>query len=151
MRMIKVSGVLVGLVVLSALVVAQERPMSPRGQASTQVGGSFDSEGRCTGGSWIDVTYGRPILRGRDLFGSGSSYGEQFLLGAPLWRIGADQSTRLKTEVDLMLGEERLAAGEYSMFAELSENEWTLIFSTWGVKEDFRQPERALGRLQLHS
>jgi hypothetical protein len=41
--------------------------------------------------------------------------------------------------VDLMLGGERLAAGEYSMFAELSENEWTLIFSTWDVKQDFRE------------
>ena len=38
--------------------------MSPSGRASTQIGDH-----------WIDVTYGRPILRGRDgIFGAGEEY-----------------------------------------------------------------------------
>ncbi|WP_423924459.1 DUF2911 domain-containing protein [Candidatus Palauibacter sp.] len=118
---------------------AQDRRMSPRGEAATQVGGSFDAEGGYQGGSWVVVTYGRPILRGRDLFGSGAEYGQSFLRGAPLWRVGADQSTRFMTEADLMFGGERLPAGEYSVFAELTEDEWTLIFSNWGAKETFRE------------
>ena len=118
---------------------AQDRRMSPRGEAATQVGGSFDAEGSYQDGSWVVVTYGRPILRGRDLFGSGAEYGQSFLRGAPLWRVGADQSTRFMTEVDLMFGGERLPAGEYSVFAELTEDEWTLIFSTWGAKETFQE------------
>ena len=117
---------------------AQDRRASPRGEAATQVGGGYDDEGSYSG-SWIVVTYGRPILRGRDLFGSGNEYGQQFLRGAPLWRVGADQSTRFMTEVDLMFGGERLPAGEYSVFAELSESEWTLVFSNWGAKENFRE------------
>ena len=127
-------------VLIAAVVDAQDRSPSPRGEASAQVGGAFDSEGRYSGGSWIDVEYGRPILRGReDMFGSGDAYGEKFLRGAPLWRVGANQSTRFKTEVDLMFGDQRLSAGEYSVFAELTESEWTLIFSTWGVKQSFRE------------
>jgi len=118
---------------------AQDRRMSPRGEAATQVGGSFNEDGGYEGGSWVVVTYGRPILRGRDLFGSGDEYGQQFLRGAPLWRVGADQSTRFMTEVDLMFGGERLPAGEYSVFAELTEAEWTLVFSNWGAKESFRE------------
>ncbi len=117
----------------------QSRPMSPRGEAATQVGGAYNAEGQYEGGSWIVVTYGRPIMRGRDLFGSGDSYGQAFLRGAPNWRIGADQSTRFMTETDLMFGGERLPAGEYSIFAEISETEWTLIFADWGVKDDFRE------------
>ena len=101
---------------------AQDRRMSPRGEAATQVGGSFNDEGGYEGGSWVVVTYGRPILR-----------------GAPVWRVGADQSTRFMTETDLMFGGERLPAGEYSVFAELTEAEWTLIFSNWGAKESFRE------------
>lgn len=133
---------------LAAAVAGAQRPASPRGQASTQVGGSWTAEesrgtagGRSySGGKWVDVDYGRPILRGREnLFGAGDEYGAGFLLGAPVWRIGADQSTRFKTEADLMFGGERLPAGEYSMFAELSESEWTLIFSTYGVKQSFRE------------
>ena len=43
------------------------------------------------------------------------------LVGAPIWRVGANQTTRLKTETDLMFGGQRLAAGEYSVFADLEE------------------------------
>ena len=118
---------------------AQNRPMSPRGQAATQVDGMVDADGTYQGGSWIIVDYGRPIMRGRDLFGSGAEYGQAFLQGAPVWRVGANQSTRFMTEVDLMFGDQRLPAGEYSVFAELAEGEWTLIFADWGVKQNFRE------------
>ena len=48
-------------VLLTGLATAQGRPASPRGAASTQIGDS-----------WIDISYGRPILRGRaGIFGSG--------------------------------------------------------------------------------
>ncbi|MEX0935891.1 MAG: DUF2911 domain-containing protein [Gemmatimonadota bacterium] len=128
------------LVLLPAVVVGQDRPASPRGTASTQVGGSFDAEGSYQGGYWIDVDYGRPILRGREnMFGSGDTYGDGFLLGAPIWRVGANRSTRFSTETDLMFGDQRLPAGEYSIFADLAENEWTLVFSTWGVKQSFQE------------
>ena len=119
---------------------AQERPLSPRGEASTHLGGTY--EGRSyVGGSWVVVDYGRPILRGRDMFGSGSEYGQRMLAGAPVWRLGADQSTRLMTEADLMFGDQRLPAGEYSLFAELSEDEWTLIISNWGAKDSFQEDD----------
>ena len=117
----------------------QGRPASPRGAASTQVGGSYE-DGRYTGGSWIIVDYGRPITRGRDVFGSGSEYGQMITTG-DVWRLGANQSTRFTTEADLMFGGERLPAGEYTVFAALAEDEWTLIFSNWGAKENFREDD----------
>jgi hypothetical protein len=113
---------------------------SPRGQAAAQVGGAYDSGGTYQGGSWIVVDYGRPILRGREnMFGSGETYGDAFLLGAPIWRVGANQSTRFMTETDLLFGDQRLAAGEYSLFVDLTEDEWTLVFSNWGVKQSFTE------------
>ena len=140
MRAFKILIVMIVSVLAATVVAAQDRSLSPRGQASAQVGGSFNSEGRYSGGSWIDVDYGRPLLRGRDnMFGSGDTYGEGFLLGAPIWRVGADQSTRFKTEADLMFGNQRLPAGEYSVFAELAENKWTLAFSSWGAKQGFKE------------
>ena len=140
MRTVKSVMMLFVLVAGLVSVDAQSRPLSPRGQASTQVGGAYNAEGRYEGGSWIDITYGRPILRGRDnIFGSGGEYGQRMYAGAPTWRIGADQSTRFRTEVDLMLGGQRLPAGEYSIFADLAPDEWTLIFSTYGVKQSFRE------------
>ncbi len=114
---------------------AQERIPSPRGEAATQIGGSYE-DGRYSGGSWIVVDYGRPITRGRDVFGSGDEYGRMITTGA-VWRLGANQSTRFMTEADLMFGDQRLPAGEYTIFAELSEDEWTLIFSNWGASEGY--------------
>jgi hypothetical protein len=129
------------LLVLPISLEGQFRLPSPRGEATTQIGGAYSADGAYEGGSWIVVDYGRPILRGReDMFGSGDTYGNGFLLGAPVWRIGANLSTRFHTGADLMFGNQRLPAGEYSIFAELDEDEWTLIFSTWGVKLTF--PER---------
>jgi hypothetical protein len=128
------------LFVLPSSVDGQARLPSPRGEATTQVGGSYNADGAYEGGWWIVVDYGRPILRGReDMFGSGDSYGDGFLLGAPVWRIGANQSTRFHATTDLMFGNQRLPAGEYTIFAELDEDEWTLIFSTWDVKETLRE------------
>ena len=139
MRAIKNVGVSLLAVVLAVGVLeAQDRPASPRGHTASQIGGSYDSEGSYEGGHWVDVYYGRPVLRGRQgIFGSGAEYGQGLLRGAPIWRVGADQTTRFITEADLSIGGERLAAGEYTMFAELvSPSSWTLIFSTWGVKDN---------------
>ena len=139
MKMVRTLCSLTLALALATAIHAQERPASPRGEAATQVGGAYNSEGSYQNGSWVVVTYGRPILRGRDLFGSGDEYGQAFLRGAPVWRVGADQSTRFMTETDLVFAGERLPTGEYSVFAELAEDEWTLIFANWGVKNDFRE------------
>tara|TARA_B100000029_G_scaffold82157_2_gene73056 strand:- start:775 stop:1401 length:627 start_codon:yes stop_codon:yes gene_type:complete len=142
MRVIKnISVGLVAVILATGVLEAQDRRASPRGHTASQIGGSYDSEGSYEGGHWIDVYYGRPVLRGRHgIFGSGAEYGQGLLRGAPIWRMGADQSTRFITEADLLIGGQRLAAGEYTMFAELvSSSSWTLIFSTWGAKENPRE------------
>ena len=140
MRILEV-GLMVGVLALcGGVATAQDRPLSPRGQASTQVDGSFDSEGVYSGGKWIDIDYGRPILRGREgLFGEGTEYGQRLYFGAPIWRIGADVTTRITTEADLILDGKTLSAGEYSMFVDLSPDRWTLVFSTLGAKQSFEE------------
>ncbi len=117
------------LVVLLAVAdVAQAQPASPRGDAATQIGET-----------WITVNYGRPILRGRtNIFGEGESYGQTVYSDAPVWRAGANKSTRLKTTADLQFGTHTLPAGEYSVFVELKADGWTLIFSNHTAKDNFR-------------
>jgi len=141
MRLVRVGLVVMVVVALCASVAtAQDRALSPRGQASTQVSGSFDSEGAYSGGQWIDIAYGRPILRGREgMFGEGAEYTTGIYAGAPIWRIGADVTTRITTEAALVFDGKTLPAGEYSMFADLAPGEWTLVFSTLGAKQSFRE------------
>ena len=106
---------------------APRRAASPSGTAATQVGGK-----------WIEIVYSRPILRGRtDIFGKGADYGKKVNAGAPVWRAGANQTTRLKTEVPLEIGGKKLAPGEYSLFVDLKEGGWTLIVSTQPYQEKY--------------
>jgi hypothetical protein len=103
---------------VGALVVAQSgRPASPSGTAAAQVGGRYEKQAGIVdpvyaGGKWIEITSGRPIKRRRDLWGSGATYGKMLSSGAPVWRAGADVSTRLKNEVPLVVNGKTIAPGE---------------------------------------
>ena len=143
MRTFRFPLILAVLLVAANAALAQ-RPASPRGEAAIQVGGEY--EGRnYAGGKWISIDYGRPILRGRTgIFGAGSDYGKGANAGAPVWRAGANKSTRLTTEADLKFGDQTLPAGEYSMFVDLKEGDWTLILSTHAAKDGFREPGEGL-------
>jgi hypothetical protein len=138
---------------LTSLVVAQEgRPMSPRGTAATQVGGKWikpAGRGDFTlggqtyqGGKWIEIVYGRPLKRGRDLWGSGADYGKSSLVGAPIWRAGADVTTRLKTELPLVINGTTLAPGEYSLFIDLKEHNWTFVVSSLPAQTRYDPAEK---------
>jgi hypothetical protein len=121
------------LVAATVIVGAQDnRPKSPRGSAETQIGAN-----------WIEIAYGRPIKRGRsDIFGTGADYGKKLYAGAPLWRAGADVSTRLKTSVPLQIGGKAVPAAEYSLFIDLKENNWTLVVSSWAAKTSGKDPNK---------
>lgn len=132
------------LVAATTFTVAQtpNRPSSPTATASTQVGGQWvkgERGQRYEGGKWIDLTYSGPIKRGRTtLWGSGADYGKTLLAGAPVWRAGADVSTRIKTEAALVIGGKTVPPGEYSLFIELkSPADWTLIVSSWGAQKKY--------------
>src|SRR5436190_2501952 len=147
-------ALVVGVAALSAVVLGQDRPLSPTGTAAAQVGGKWvkPASGRGAptlggetyqGGKWIEVTYGRPLKRGRELWGSGSDYGKAALVGTPIWRAGANVSTRLKTEVQLVIGGKTVAPGEYSLFIDLKPNNWTLVVSTWAAQQNFDPANKA--------
>lgn len=113
-----VAAVLVGGLAADA---QQRRPASPEGSSATQIDGK-----------WIEILYGRPILRGRtNIFGAGSDYGKVLLDGGPVWRAGANVSTRLRSEATLDIGGTRVPPGEYVMLIDLAgEKDWTLILTS---------------------
>jgi DUF2911 family protein len=120
---------------LSVVVAQTNRPASPAGTAATQVLGKYATVPGADGpqyqnGKWIEITYGRPIKRGRDLWGSGADYGKTVTDGAPLWRAGANQTTTLKSDVPLVINGKTLAPGEYHLLIDLKPNAWTLVVTT---------------------
>jgi hypothetical protein len=131
-------------VALSATVFAQgRRPASPTGTADVEIGGKYEQpagadEPVYTGGKWVEITYGRPIKRGRDVFGgAGDKYGKVANPDAPVWRAGANYSTQLKTEVPLSINGKTVAPGTYTMFIDLKPNNWTLIVSNWKAQTKY--------------
>ena len=112
-------------------------PPSPRGSTAIQVGGAW-TDGKYTGGSWITVDYGRPVLRARtNIFGAGADYGKTVTAGAALWRAGANDTTRLATQIALEIGGKTIAPGEYNLLVDLKEQAWTLVLSTQPIQPTF--------------
>lgn len=152
-----IAGAAAGVIALATTLSAQQpppaRPASPEGSVQTQVLGEWVKPARPAftlgretyqNGKWVEITYGRPLQRGRDLFGSGADYGKAAndvgtanLPAPPVWRAGANKSTRLKTEVPLVIGDKTVPAGEYSLFIDLKLPAWTLIVSSWGAQDKF--------------
>jgi len=141
-----------GVLIIAAGVAAfaQQPPargMSPDGSAQVQVLGQWVKPAQPAftlgresyqGGKWIEIKYGRPLQRGRDLFGSGANYGKAAndvgtatIPAPPVWRAGANVTTRLNTDVPLVIGKTTIPPGEYSLFIDLKLPAWTLIVSTW--------------------
>jgi hypothetical protein len=123
-------------------------PPSPRGSAAIQVGGSWSDSGgerRYSGGGWITVDYGRPILRGREnIFGTGATYGKLVNPDATIWRAGANDSTRLTTQVPLEIGGKRVDPGVYNVLVDLKENAWTLVLSTQPIQPKYDPNDKVL-------
>jgi hypothetical protein len=135
------SIVLVG--VLGAELLAQSVPQvklppSPAGQAAVQLGGRWEKTEagpRYRDGKWVVVDYGRPLLRGRqNIFGSGAEYGKQITEGGPVWRAGANDTTRLTTQVPLVIGGKTVPPGVYNVFVELKPGNWSLVLNTQPVQ-----------------
>jgi hypothetical protein len=130
------------LVVATSVASAQNLPLSPEGKAQAHVGGTYvkqESGGQVyQGGKWMEITYGRPILRGRtNIFGSGKTYGHTVLAGASVWRAGANNTTMLRTEAPLVLAGKKVAPGEYAVLIDLKEGAWTFILSGQEVQKQF--------------
>ncbi|HEX4418731.1 MAG TPA: DUF2911 domain-containing protein [Kofleriaceae bacterium] len=86
----------------------------------------------------VTVSYHRPAVNGRVIWGQLVPYGEP-------WRTGANENTTITFSTDVKVGGKPLHAGTYGFHAIPTAKDWTLMFSTatqaWGsftydAKED---------------
>ncbi len=77
----------------------------------------------------ITISYSRPLVKGRPIWGKLVPYNE-------VWRTGANENTIIKFTDDVMIEGKPLAKGTYALFTIPGENQWTVIFSkvhtAWG-------------------
>lgn len=97
------------------------------------------------GGKTISIEYGRPSLRGRELIGTLIPTGQ-------VWRLGADEATKLTTPVDIEINGLKVPAGAYSLFMLVADDGTTQLIvnkvaDQWGAfKYDAAQD---LGRVPI--
>ncbi len=141
--MLRITILGLAVVLGGTIAAAQQKKASPDAHAATEIGGRYvGAEPVYLGGKWIEVSYGGPIKRSRDLWGSGKSYGKRLAAGAPVWRAGADVSTYLMTQVPLVINGKTVEPGGYSLFIDLQPDHWTLIVSAWQPQRVFNPGNR---------
>jgi hypothetical protein len=78
----------------------------------------------------ITLSYSRPNVKGRKIFGYTEPYNA-------VWRTGANAATTITFTDDVTLEGHKVAAGEYGLFSIPGEDEWTIILSKtpkqWGA------------------
>lgn len=91
---------------------------SPRAQVQQRVGLTD-----------IEVTYHRPAVKGRQVWGGLVPYGQ-------VWRAGADENTVIAFDTPIRVGGTMLPAGRYGLHMLPTAGTWTVMFSSqsqgWG-------------------
>ena len=94
------------------------RRPSPLGIAKTHIGDTY-----------VKVTYGRPYVRGREIFGANTDDKTFLVPFGEVWRTGANEATEITVTNHVMFGGKHLDAGTYSIFTEPNADEWIIHVS----------------------
>jgi hypothetical protein len=119
MKAIAIAAVSIAVLSLSVATRAEDKRASPHAEVNAVLAGKK-----------ITVSYGRPYVKGRAIFGGLVPWGQ-------VWRTGADEATTFTTEADVMIGTLKVPKGEYSLFTIPTEKQWTLVLNKtakqWGA------------------
>lgn len=94
------------------------RRLSPIGIARTHIGDTY-----------VKVTYGRPYVRGREIFGANTDSSSFLVPFGEIWRTGASESTEITTTGPVIVAGNRLEAGTYSIFTVPAADAWVFHIS----------------------
>ena len=72
--------------------------------------------------STVELSYSRPGVKGRTIFGDLVPYGK-------VWRTGANGATTLTFGEDVIIGGTKVPAGKYGLLSIPGDNEWTFIIT----------------------
>ena len=78
----------------------------------------------------IEISYSRPSMRGRKIFGEVVPFGK-------VWRTGANSATKIKIGEDMEIGGQKVKAGEYAIYTIPGKDKWEVILNSgtgnWGT------------------
>jgi len=78
----------------------------------------------------VSITYSRPSMKGRVIFGELVQYGS-------MWRLGANASTKIEFSDAVKIAGQDVPAGKYALYAIPGKDKWTMILhknlTYWGT------------------
>lgn len=78
--------------------------------------------------SKISIEYSRPAARGRLIFGQDTNGLPGLVPYGRIWRVGANESTKITFNTDVMVMGSPIKKGTYALYAFPSEGEWEIVF-----------------------
>ncbi len=124
-----VLGLLVGLSVLAGNAGAQFKNGSQPTELNIPRVSQRGTVTQRIGLTDITITYHRPAVGGREIWGKTVPYGK-------VWRAGANENTTITFSDDVSVEGKPLAAGTYGLHTIPDKDQWTIIFSknstSWG-------------------
>jgi hypothetical protein len=86
--------------------------------------------------STITIEYSRPAVKGRVIFGEDSTGLPGLVPYHRIWRVGANESTKITFDTDVAVMGNLIPKGTYALYAFPSEEEWQIVFhkntTHWG-------------------
>lgn len=106
---------LAAFLLLLPLAAQEKGPLFPQLSPSATVS-------QVVGTTTVEVSYHRPAVRGRQIWGGLVPYGQ-------VWRLGANEATTLRFSDAVTIMNRKVPAGTYSLFAIPGAEHWTLILN----------------------
>ncbi|PHN93108.1 hypothetical protein CSC80_13440 [Maribacter sp. 6B07] len=103
--------------------------------------------------SKITVEYSRPSAKGRTLFGNQPNGAPGLVPYGRIWRVGANESTKITFSTNVIICDNSLEKGTYALYAFPNENKWEIVFhknlTHWGDGRKNYDPNEDVLRIAL--
>ncbi|MBT1703423.1 DUF2911 domain-containing protein [Chryseosolibacter indicus] len=73
--------------------------------------------------AYIKITYSQPAKNGREIFGKLVPYGQ-------IWRTGANEATEILLTKNILINNQLLKAGVYTIFTIPNKDKWTVVINS---------------------
>ena len=103
------------VLVLTACTLKAQQITTPQPSTTQNIKQNFST-------GFIELSYSRPNIKGRTIFGDLVPYGK-------VWRTGANSATTLNFSEDVNIGGKEIKAGKYGLLTIPEETQWTLIIT----------------------
>jgi len=138
------TALLIGAVPL----MAQDKSQEPPAHANSTGGHSpHETTSNVVDGNRVTITYGRPYMKGREIWGKLVPYGK-------VWRTGSDEATILITQKPIVIGDTTVPAGAYTLFTLPNEDGSAKLIinkqiGQWGIGRGSYDEKQDLTRVDM--